>query len=201
MTKNRVLGLRIEKGLMLAFLTAGIVACSSDPPPQPPPQPTTPPPPPTVVTPPPPTETPCDAGQVQQITTQFAGRIATEATKMDPEGSLICENVQEGGVVTSQDFTMYPGFCYTVLGAGLPSVQDVDLQVTLDPAAAGFPPALAAFVSVPLMVDNIANAMTAANPGKDCYKYALPFPGIAKLTVKAKLGAGAVAAQIFKRKI
>jgi hypothetical protein len=191
----------IRGPLALAAVAAGLMACSSDPPPQQPPPPPPPAPTPVVTTPPPPTETACDAGQIQEITTQFAGRLTTEAPKMEPEGQLVCMNVQEGGVTTGTDFTMYPDYCYTVLGTGLPGVQDVDLQVTLDPAAAGFPPALAAFVSVPLMVDNIANAITAANPGKDCYHYALPLPGVAKLTVKAKLGSGAVAAQIYKKKL
>jgi len=188
-------------GIAALGISVSLLACGSDPPPQPPPQP--PPPPPATTPPPPPTptQTACDAGQLQQIQTQFTGRLAQEAPKMDTEGGLVCENVQEGGTITTSDFTMYPGYCYTVLGAGLPSVQDVDIQVSLDPAGAGFPPALAAFVTVPLMVDNIANAMTAANPGKDCYKYALPVPGVAKLTVKAKLGSGAIAAQIYKKKV
>ena len=157
----------IRGAFALSAVAAGLMACSSEPPPQQPPPPPAPTPTPVVTTPPPPTETACDAGQRQEVQTQFNGRLATEAPKMDTEGPLICMNVQEGGVVSSQDFTMYPDNCYTVLATGLPGVQDVDLQVSLDPAAAGFPPALAAFVTVPLMVDNIANAINDANPGKD----------------------------------
>jgi hypothetical protein len=195
-----VMNNRLLRGAFV-LLAVGIVSCSSNPPPeqpQPPPPASTPPPPPT---PPPPTSTACDAGQVTQVQTQFAGRVGTEAPKMDPEGGLLCGNVPEGGTVVSQDFTMYPGYCYTILGASLPSVQTIKLLLAVDPAGAGFPPALAALVSAPLMVDNSPTAMTAANAGKDCYKYVLPLPGPVKLTVTAKQGQGPVAAQVYKRKL
>ena len=183
----------------VALLAMGVVSCSSNPPPQQ--ASATPPPPATTPPPPTPVNTPCDAGQVAQITTQFAGRTGTEAPKMEAEGPLLCMNVPEGGQAESADFTMYPGYCYTVLGTGLPSVQTTALQVTLDPAAAGFPPALAAFVAVPVMTDNSPTLMTQASAGKDCYKYALPFPGMVKLTVKAKVGQGPIAAQVYKREL
>lgn len=197
--------------LAAAVLAIGVTACSSEPQfPETPdagPAPTPTPTPTPVPTPTPPAVVDCDAGQQAQITAAFAGRVGTEAPKMTPEGPFVCGVVPEGGKVTGTVVTLQPGMCYTALGNGLPSVQDVDISVNIDASAAAAIPGLGPLIAAsnpPLMVDNIANAMTGANVKADgCFKLQAPFifPVPVRMTVSAHVGAGPVGAQLYSRKL
>jgi hypothetical protein len=197
--------------LGVAALAIGLMACSSEPQfpetpdagaPAPTPTPT-----PTPTTPPPPQVVDCDAGQQAQITAAFAGRVGTEAPKMSPEGPLVCGVLQEGATVSGPVVTLQPGMCYTALGNGLPSVQDVDIAVVIDASAAAAIPGLgplAATLNAPLMVDNIQNAMTGANiKAEGCFKLQPPFvfPVPVHVTGKAHTGSGPVGVQLYSRKL
>ncbi|MFO0616843.1 MAG: hypothetical protein U0414_29885 [Polyangiaceae bacterium] len=203
----------VSRGFVLAAaaLAIGLCACSSEPqfpetPDAGPPAPT---PTPTPTPPPAPQVTDCDAGQQAQILSGFAGRVGTEAPKMTPEGPFVCGQIPvEGMGQTGPVLTIQPGMCYTALGGGLPSVQDVDIAVTIDASAAAGIPGLGALIAAtnaPLMVDNIANVMTGANVKADgCFKLQPPFNlmGVpVRMTVKAHTGTGPVGAQLYSRKL
>ena len=120
---------------------------------------------------------------------------------MEPEGGVVCGLVaQDGGSVTGQTFFLQPGYCYTVLGNGLPNVSELDLSLVADLTAAGIPPAFAALASAPIAVDSDTGAMAAIGAKNNCYKWPWPFPGAVKLVVKSRIGSGAVGAQVYKRK-
>jgi hypothetical protein len=166
------------------------------PPPPPPPVDAGPPPA------PPPAATPCDAGQSLSMTTMFQGRAGTEAPRMQMEGTPICSVVPEGQTASGQTFMLQPGYCYTVLAQALPTVTEVDVQIELDLAGgAGLPPALAALNVKPMLAVDPDSGPTAAIGAKQsCYAWPWPIPASVKVVVKARTGAGPVAAQVFSRK-
>jgi len=189
----------------LTALVCVTTGCPSEPefPETPAPTASAPPPAPTVSAPPPaPTgPTPCDAVQSAAFSSIFQGRAAAEAPKMDPEGSPVCGVTNaEGQAVDGPTFFLQPGFCYTVLGNGLPNVSELDLMLVIDPTAAGVPPALAVLASAPIAVDSDAGAMAAIGAKNSCYKWPWPIPGAVKLQVKSRVGSGPVGAQVYRRK-
>jgi hypothetical protein len=191
-------------GLALVGLTT---ACPSEPefPETPAPSSSIPTPPPTASTPPPPPPptgpTPCDAVQSAAFASIFQGRAAAEAPRMELEGGPVCGVTSaEGEVVNGPTFFLQPGFCYTVLGNGLPNVSELDLMLVVDPTAAGIPPALAALAAAPIAVDSDAGAMATIGAKNNCYKWPWPIPGAVKLQLKSRTGAGPVGAQVYRRK-
>lgn len=191
--------------LAIGGLAAASLGCGSDP--EFPETPQDAAPPPVVTTPPPPASTPappvqpiCDAVQSAAFASIFAGRAPTEAPRMELEGGVVCGVAQEGGVVQSTTYVLQPGYCYTVLGNGLPNVSELDLMFQIDLTAAGVPPALAALAAAPLAVDSDTGAMAAIGAKQNCYKWAWPIPGAVKLTLKSRTGSGPVGAQVYKKK-
>ncbi|NUP07160.1 MAG: hypothetical protein HOW73_13985 [Polyangiaceae bacterium] len=172
--------------------------------PETPPQPTqTVAPPPTQTAPPtPPPQTGCDAANMAAFTGIFTGRAPTEAPKMQMEGSMVCGNVTEGGTVSGNSFFMELGKCYTVISNGLPNVTEIDVQLVIDPTAAGLPPNIAALASAPLAQDSETGAMGTIGPKTNCYRLP-PFalvPVPVKVVVKARTGSGPIGAQVYSRK-
>ncbi len=189
----------------IALLAFGLGACSSKPDfPETPPPDAGPPPMPTVVDagpPPPAAPTGCDSVQSAAFASIFTGRVAAEAPRMEPEGGVVCGVVaQEGGTVTGPTFFLQPGYCYTVLGNALPNVSELDLAFVADLTAAGIPPAFAALANAPIAVDSDTGTTAAIGPKNNCYKWPWPFPGAVKLVLKARIGAGPVGAQVYKKK-
>ncbi len=146
--------------------------------------------------------TPCDAVQSLAMTTMFQGRAATEAPKMQLEGSALCGVVPEGQTVTGQTFMVQPGYCYTVMAQALPTVTEVDVQLELDLAGGGaVPPALAALNVKPMLAVDPDTGPTAAIGAKqNCYAWPFPLPAAVRVVVKARQGGGPVAAQVYSRK-
>ena len=173
-------------------------SCGSGPefPEAPPPTATIAQPPPTVSAPPPPApQIGCDAVQSASFSSIFVGRSPTEAAKMELEGGPVCGSVPEGGSVSGPTFFLQPGMTYTVLANGLPNVTEVDVQLVVDATAVGVPPALAALAAAPLAVDSSTGAMASTT-----YKWPWPWPGAVKVVVKARTGAGAIGAQVYRKK-
>jgi hypothetical protein len=157
-------------------------------------------PPPTVTAPPAPVAGPCDATQVAALTAMVQGRAAAEAPGMQPEGAATCNVVPEGQSASSQLFTIQQGFCYTILGASLPPVSELDMQLEMDPTSgAAVPPALAAIKPL-LMTDTETGTNAAIGAKQNCYKWVLPIPAAVRVTLKSRTGSGPVAAQVFKKK-
>ena len=190
---------------IVAVIGLSTAACSSKPdfPETPTPDAGTPPPVMVVDAGPPPPVAPvgCDAVQGAAFASIFAGRIATEAPRMEADGAVVCGVVgQEGGTITGPTFFLQPGYCYTVLGNALPNVSELDLAFVADLTAAGIPPAFAALANAPIAVDSDTGAMAAIGAKNQCYKWPWPFPGAVKLVVKSRIGAGPVGAQVYKKK-
>ncbi|MFO0588786.1 MAG: hypothetical protein U0441_14645 [Polyangiaceae bacterium] len=171
-----------EQPVVVAPVDAGPPVDAAPPPPAPAPQ-----------------AGPCDTVQLAALTTMFPARAKDEAPGMQPEGSPICNVLPEGQTATSEIFTLQQGYCYTVIGASLPAVTELDLQLIGQPAA-GIPvPSLQA-VTVPLMTDTTTGPNAVVGPKNDCYHYTLPVPATVRVTLKARAGGGPVAAQVYKKK-
>lgn len=157
-------------------------------------------PPPTVTAPPAPVAGPCDGTQVAALTAMMQGRAAAEAPGMQPEGGPICNVVPEGQAASGQIFTIQQGYCYTILGASLPPVTELDMALEMDPTSgAAVPPALAAIKPL-LMTDTETGPNGSIGPKAACYKWVLPIPAAVRVTLKARAGSGPAAAQVFKKK-
>jgi hypothetical protein len=119
-------------------------------------------------------------------------RASTEAKGMKEDGDAVGGMLQEGGVLT-QEFTLQPGRCYTVLGQGLPPITELDLQVAPKPLIAGAP------VLIPPVTDQTTGAAASISPGKNCYVNPTFLPVAVILTVKATKGSGPAGAQVYSR--
>lgn len=203
----------LRRTLPFAMLTTALAAawaagCNDQKPADPPPQPPmdagvdAPAPVPTPTTPPAPVAGPCDSVQLLALTTMFEGRKAAEAPGMQPEGAPTCNVVPEGQSASSQIFTLQQGYCYTVLGASLPGVTELDMQMEIDlGGGAQVPPALAALNIKPiLLTDTEAGPNGAMGAKQNCYQWAFPIPAAVRVTVTPRTGSGPVAAQVFKKK-
>jgi hypothetical protein len=154
-----------------------------------------------VVTAPPPAPVagPCDAVQLAALTTMLPARAKDEAPGMQAEGSPICKVVPEGQSATSEIFMLQQGYCYTIIGASLPAITELDIDLDAEPAA-GIPvPSLQA-VRVALMRDTTTGPNAVIGPKGDCYHYALPIPAAVRVTLKSRGGTGPAAAQVYKKK-
>jgi len=153
-------------------------------------------------TPPAPVAGPCDAVQLAAMTTMFQGRAATEAPGMQPEGAPTCNVLPEGQPASSQIFMLQQGFCYTILGASLPAVSELDMQLEIDMAGGGaMPPALAALNIKPILLTDTEAGPNGSMAAKQaCYQWAFPIPAAVRVTMKSRTGSGAMAAQVYKKK-
>ena len=103
-------------------------------------------------------------------------------------GSVMAANFQQGQQLEAQ-VQMEPGRCYTVVGAGLPPVGELNLQLVAVAPVAGMEPVLA--------VDNTTGAQAVLGEKPSCFSWALPFPSPVKVIVSVPSGGGLAAAQVF----
>jgi hypothetical protein len=139
--------------------------------------------------PPAPLATPLDpsmAAAVQPVLTQLAATKAPAGAK--PIGSLMAANFQTGQQLEAQ-VQMEPGKCYTVVGAALPPVTELDLKLIAVTPLAGMAPVLA--------VDNTTGAQAVLGEKPNCFKWAWPIPAPVKVVVAVTGGQGLAAAQLF----
>lgn len=125
------------------------------------------------------------AAAAQPILNQLA---ATEAPGAKPIGAPIAGNFGQGQSLETT-ITLQPGKCYTVIGAGLPNVTELDIQLA--------PPVTGAPI---LAVDKTSGAQAVLG-GKTtgCYSYLFPIAGPARVIVIATGGAGIAAAQVYEK--
>ena len=151
-------------------------------------------------TPPAPVAGPCDAVQLAALSTMFPARAKDEAPGMQADGAPICKVLPEGQSAASEVFMMQQGYCYTVIGASLPAVSELDLSLDAEPAAGiPLPPSLQG-VKVPVMKDTTAGPTSVMGAKQDCYHYTLPIPAAVRVTLTSRGGSGPVAAQVYKKK-
>lgn len=97
-------------------------------------------------------------------------------------------NFQQGQELEAQ-IQMEPGRCYTVVGAALPSVAELNIQIVAVAPIAGMAPVLA--------VDNTTGPQAVLGERSSCYRWALPVAAPVKVVVSVPSGSGLAAAQLF----
>ncbi len=116
-----------------------------------------------------------------------------------PEGGAIYSNFQQGQCV-QRPIQLQAGKCYTVVGAGQPGVQELDIQfvpATPIPAIPGLP-AIGGLGGMGVVAQDHMNGPVAVlGPKPNCYKWPLPIPMPLNLVVRVKSGQGAAAAQVY----
>jgi len=129
---------------------------------------------------------PSAAAAVQPILAQLAATKAPAGAK--PIGSVMAANFQQGQQLEAQ-VQMEPGKCYTVVGAGVPPVTELDLKLIAITPMAGMAPILA--------VDNTTGLQAVLGEKPNCFKWAWPIPAPVKVVVTVTGGSGLAAAQLF----
>lgn len=132
-----------------------------------------------------------DAASLSIVTQMLAPLATQHAPGAKPVGTAIGGNFQQGQILESQ-IQMNPGKCYTVVGAALPTVQNLDIElVPLMPV-----PGLAS----PVMAADQTQGPTAVVGGTpNCFKWALPVGGPMKVILRASAGQGLAAAQVYEK--
>jgi len=163
---------------------------------------TTPPPPPTDTTntntnPPPPNPTGGPATPLDPTAAAAASQALDLSAKQQAPGAkavggtLVAGQFQQGQTL-EVTFNAQPGKCYTVVGAGLPNVQNLDLQIV---ATAPLP----GLGSPVLAVDQTTGPQAVVAPHPNCYKWALPMAAPLKVVMTVSSGSGMAAAQVYEK--
>ena len=129
---------------------------------------------------------PSAAAAVQPVLSQLASTKAPAGAK--PIGSVMAANFQTGQALEAQ-VQMEPGKCYTVVGAGVPPVTELDLKLVAITPMAGMAPILA--------VDNTTGLQAVLGEKPNCFKWAWPIAAPVKVVVTVTAGSGLAAAQLF----
>ena len=130
---------------------------------------------------------PTAAAAATQLLAPLGAQQAPEGAK--PIGGLIAGQFQAGQVL-ERDVQMQPGRCYTVVGVGLPPVEDLDLQLVT--GVSGLPG--------PIIAEDKTDASNAVLGGKpNCFKWALPVAAPVKVVVTVAAGQGVAAAQVYEK--
>jgi hypothetical protein len=110
-------------------------------------------------------------------------------------------SVPEGQAASTAVGLMFePGFCYTVLAQGSPSVTEVELKLVAD-ISGSVPPAFAALAANPTLgVDTETGSAASIGAKPNCYAWAFPIAGLVKVTATAKTGSGPISLQVYKKK-
>lgn len=164
-------------------------------------QPGTPPPgtPPPATTPPPSNPPPAAGGQAQpvdpsmaagaqQILNGLAQQKAVAGSK--PVGSALAGNFQQGQILETQ-INLQPNKCYTVIGAGLPPIGEVNVKfiaVTPIPGSAMI-----------LAQDQGTGSQAVLGEKPNCYKNPTPIPIPVKMVLEVASGSGIAAAQLYEK--
>jgi len=139
-----------------------------------------------------PTATPLDPATAQVVTSLIAPLAASAAAPgAKAVGAAIAGNFTQGQSL-DQTVQMNPGKCYTIVGVGVPTIQNLDIQLVPSIAIPGLPAAVVASDSTVG-----SNAIVGQQP--NCYKWALPMGGTMKVVVTVSQGQGMAAAQVFEK--
>ena len=139
-----------------------------------------------------PTATPLDPATAQVVTSLIAPLAATAAAPgAKAVGSAIAGNFAQGQSL-DQTVQMNPGKCYTIVGVGVPTIQNLDIQLVPSIAIPGLPAAVVAS-------DNTVGSNAIVGQQPNCYKWALPMGGTMKVVVTVSQGQGMAAAQVFEK--
>lgn len=124
--------------------------------------------------------------------TGLLGALATQnAPGAKAVGAVVAGNFQQGQIMETQ-VQMNPGKCYTVVGAALPTVQNLDIElVPLMPVPGLASPVMAA--------DQTQGPTAVVGAAPNCFKWALPVGGPMKVVLRVSAGSGMAAAQVYEK--
>jgi len=100
--------------------------------------------------------------------------------------------VLQQGQTIEQLAMLQPGKCYTVVGLGLPTIQELDIMIVPNIPLPNAP-------NLPMAQDLKSGPQATVAPSPNCYQYGLPLPAQVKIIVKATTGSGAVGAQLYSK--
>ena len=139
-----------------------------------------------------PAATPLDPATAQTVTALIAPLAASAvAPGAKPVGAAIAGNFAQGQSLESI-VQMNPGKCYTIVGAGAPTIQNLDIQLVPSISVPGLPAAVVA-------ADSSQGATAIVGQQPNCYKWALPMGGTMKVVVSVSAGQGMAAAQVYEK--
>ena len=123
------------------------------------------------------------------ILTQLAG---TSAPGAKPVGAAIVGNFGPGQSL-EMDMQLQPGKCYTIVGAAMPTVTELNIQLKANAPMPmpGMSPVLAA--------DQSTGPQAVLGAAPNCYKWPLPVAVPVKVVVTVAGGQGLAAAQVFEK--
>ena len=136
-----------------------------------------------------PTATVFDPAVQQLLAAQLTPIAQTDAKGMKKEGEMLSGVLQEGQSL-EQMVMLQSGKCYTVVGLGLPMVQELDIVMAPVIPIPGAP-------NFPMAQDLKTGSQATLAPAPNCYKHFAPLPIQVKIIVTAKTGSGAVGAQLY----
>lgn len=124
--------------------------------------------------------------------TGLLGALATQnAPGAKAVGTVVAGNFQQGQIMETQ-VQMNPGKCYTVVGAAVPTVQNLDIElVPLMPVPGLASPVMAA--------DQTQGPTAVVGAAPNCFKWALPVAGPMKVVLRVSAGQGMAAAQVYEK--
>jgi hypothetical protein len=131
---------------------------------------------------------PAAATAVQPLITALAASDVPAGAK--PVGAVLACNFQQGQTLQGS-VQMQPGKCYTVVGAGMPTVTQLDLQLVAQTPIPGMAPVIAQ--------SNTTGSQAVIGKKPDCYKWAWPVGAPVNVVVKATAGSGYAAAQVYEK--
>ena len=139
-----------------------------------------------------PAATPLDPATAQVVTSLIGPLAATAAAPgAKPVGAAIAGNFAQGQSLEAT-VQMNPGKCYTIVGAGVPTIQNLDIQLVPSIVVPGLPAAVVA-------ADSTQGATAIVGQQPNCYKWALPMGGTMKVVLSVSAGQGMAAAQVFEK--
>jgi hypothetical protein len=108
-----------------------------------------------------------------------------------PIGAAIAGNFTQGQSLEST-VQMNPGKCYTVVGIGVPTIQNLDIQLVPAIGLPGLPAAVMA-------ADSTTGPQAIVGQQPNCFKWALPMGGTMKVVMTVSAGQGIAAAQVYEK--
>jgi hypothetical protein len=136
-----------------------------------------------------PTATPLDPAAASMATQALAPLAQQNAPGAKPIGSPIAGQFQQGQTLEGQ-VQMQSGKCYTVIGVGLPPIQNLDIQLAPFMPVAGLPAAVVA-------QDQTVGPQAIIGEKASCYRSMFPMP--MKVIVTVSQGSGVAAVQVYEK--
>lgn len=135
--------------------------------------------------------TPVDAAQAIAL----AAIIKEMAQSQAPRGAQPLGPIHAARFDTGQQFEvqvqMEPGKCYTMIGVGSPSTDEVDLKLIAVTPLGAMAPVLA--------IDNTTGRQAVLGAQPNCFKWAWPIAAPVNLVMRVPTGSGLAAMQLYGR--